>query len=592
MKLSNFFLSTTKEAPAEAEIVSHQLMMRAGMIKKLGAGIYTWMPLGVRVLRKVENIVREEMNAAGAVELLMPVIQPAELWQESGRWDKMGPEMMRIKDRHDRDFIVQPTSEEVITDIARQELRSWRQLPKNFYHIQTKFRDERRPRFGVMRSREFIMKDAYSFDVDKDGLMKSYNVMYDAYSKIFTRLGLEFRAVNADTGNIGGFASHEFQVLAESGEDVIAYAPDSDFAANLEMAEGVAPAAPRAAASKPLELVHTPGQKTCEDVGAFLKLPLEKQLKAMMYFNDGDLLKAEEAGFVLVMLRADHMVNEIKLAKALNQLNRDRSGVDATFRPATPEEIEVHLGVEPGYCGPVPRHGNAHPGKVIVVADRTAAAMADFVCGANESGYHVTGGNWGRDCAEPDVVADIRNVVDGDASPDGKGVLKLRRGIEVGHVFALGQAYSAKLGAKFLDKDQKEQVMEMGCYGIGVTRVVAAAIEQNHDEKGIIWPQAMAPFAVVIAALGYDRSAEVKAAADALYASLSVSGIDVALDDRGERPGVMFAELELIGIPHRITIGDRGLKEGLVEYQARRDTAATKVPLAEIAAFVARALAS
>ena len=574
MRLSHFFLSTTKEAPAEAEIVSHQLMMRAGMIKKLGAGIYTWMPLGVRVLRKVENIVREEMNAAGAVELLMPVIQPAELWQESGRWDKMGPEMMRIKDRHERDFIVQPTSEEVITDIARQELRSWRQLPKNFYHIQTKFRDERRPRFGVMRSREFIMKDAYSFDVDKDGLMKSYQGMYDAYSKIFTRLGLEFRAVNADTGNIGGFASHEFQVLAESGEDVIAYAPDSDFAANLEMAEGVAPAAPRAAASKALELVHTPGQKTCEDVGTFLKLPVEQQLKAMMYMSD--------SGFVLCMLRADHMVNEIKLGKVPALAN---------YRPATPEEIEAHLGVEPGYCGPVPRHGNAHPDKVIVVADRTAAAMADFVCGANESGYHVTGGNWGRDCPEPDVVADIRSVVDGDASPDGKGVLKLRRGIEVGHVFALGQAYSAKLGAKFLDKDQKEQVMEMGCYGIGVTRVVAAAIEQNHDEKGIIWPQAMAPFAVVIAALGYDRSADVKAAADSLYASLSASGVDVALDDRGERPGVMFAELELIGIPHRITIGDRGLKEGMVEYQARRDTAATKVSLAEIGAFVTKALA-
>ncbi len=574
MKLSHFFLSTTKEAPAEAEIVSHQLMMRAGMIKKLGAGIYTWMPLGVRVLRKVENIVREEMNAAGAVELLMPVIQPAELWQESGRWDKMGPEMMRIKDRHDRDFIVQPTSEEVITDIARQELRSWRQLPRNFYHIQTKFRDERRPRFGVMRSREFIMKDAYSFDIDKDGLMKSYQNMYDAYSKIFTRLGLEFRAVNADTGNIGGFASHEFQVLADSGEDVIAYAPDSDFAANIEMAEGVVPADARAAASKALELVHTPGQTTCEDVSTFLKLPLERQLKAMMYMSD--------SGFVLCMLRADHMVNEIKLGKV---------PVLANYRPATPEEIEAHLGVEPGYCGPVPRHGNAHPDRVIVVADRTAAAMADFICGANEMGYHVTGGNWGRDCPEPDVVADIRNVVDGDASPDGKGVLKLRRGIEVGHVFALGQAYSAKLGAKFLDKDQKEQVMEMGCYGIGITRIVAAAIEQNHDEKGIIWPQAMAPFAIVIAALGYDRSAEVKAAADSLYAALTASGIDVALDDRGERPGVMFAELELIGIPHRITIGDRGLKEGMVEYQARRDTAATKVSLAEIAAFVAKALA-
>jgi prolyl-tRNA synthetase len=569
MKLSQFFLSTTKEAPAEAEIISHQLMMRAGLIKKLGAGIYSWMPLGVRVLRKVENVIREEMNRAGAIELLMPVIQPAELWQESGRWDKMGPEMMRIKDRHDRDFIVQPTSEEVITDIARQELRSWRQLPRNFYHIQTKFRDERRPRFGVMRSREFIMKDAYSFDVDKDGLTKSYQVMYDAYVKIFERLGLEFRPVAADTGNIGGFASHEFQVLAESGEDVIAYCPTSDFAANIELAEAVAPSTPRAAASSPLELVHTPGQKTCEDVGKFLKLPLEKQLKAMMYVSD--------AGFVLCMLRADHMINEIKLGK-LKEL--------ANSRPATPDEIQEFLGVEPGYCGPVPRHGKAHPGKVIVVADRTAAAMSDFVCGANESGYHVSGANWGRDCAEPDVVADIRNVLEGDPSPDGKGVIKLRRGIEVGHVFALGTKYSDALKANYLAQDQSEKVMWMGCYGIGVTRVVAAAIEQNNDERGIVWPEAMAPFTVAIAALGYDRSAEVKAAADKLYAELIANGVDVVLDDRGERPGVMFAELELIGIPHRITIGDRGLKEGVVEYQARRDTAATKIPVAEINAFV------
>ena len=574
MKLSQFFISTTKEAPAEAESVSHQLMMRSGMIKKLGAGIYTWMPLGVRVLRKVEQVVREEMNAAGAIELLMPVVQPAELWQESGRWEKMGPEMMRVKDRHERDFIVQPTSEEVITDIARQELRSWRQLPINFYHIQTKFRDERRPRFGVMRSREFIMKDAYSFDVDKDSLMKSYQAMYDAYSRIFSRLGLEFRAVNADTGNIGGFASHEFQVLAESGEDVIAYCPDSDYAANVEMAEALAPATARPAPTQALTLVHTPDKKTCEDVGEFLKQPLPAQLKAMMYVSD--------AGFVLCMLRADHMVNEIKLGK-LPQL--------ANFRPATPEEIEAHLGVEPGYCGPVPRHGKAHPGKVLVVADRTAAAMADFICGANESGYHVTGANWGRDCAEPDVVADIRNVVEGDPSPDGKGALKLRRGIEVGHVFALGQRYSAALGARFLDKDQKEQVMEMGCYGIGVTRVVAAAIEQNHDAKGIAWPVPMAPFTVAIAAVGYDRSAEVKAAADKLHDELAVAGIDVVLDDRGERPGVMFADLELIGIPHRITVGDRGLKEGMVEYQARRAEAASKIALADIVAHVRGALA-
>ncbi len=569
MKLSQFFLSTTKEAPAEAEIISHQLMLRAGMIKKLGAGIYTWMPLGLRVLRKVEAIIREEMNAAGAIELLMPVIQPAELWVESGRWEKMGPEMLRIKDRHERDFIVQPTSEEVITDIARQELRSWRQLPKNFYHIQTKFRDERRPRFGVMRSREFIMKDAYSFDVDQDGLMQSYQAMYEAYSRIFSRLGLAFRAVKADTGNIGGFASHEFQVLADSGEDVIAYCPDSDYAANLELAEALAPAAPRPAPQAPLQLVATPGQTTCEDVSRFLNIPLERQLKAMMYMS--------EAGFVLCMLRADHMVNEIKLGKL---------PVLANARPATPEEIEAHLGVVPGYCGPVPRHGKQHPGKVIVVADRTAAAMADFVCGANEAGYHLTGANWGRDCAEPDVVADIRNVVEGDPSPDGRGTLKLCRGIEVGHVFALGRKYSEALGATFLDREQKEQIMEMGCYGIGVTRVVAAAIEQNHDARGIIWPEAMAPFTVAIAAVGYERSAEVKAAADRLHDELVAAGVDVLLDDRGERPGVMFADLELIGIPHRLTIGERGLKEGIIEYQGRRDAQAEKIPLTEAAAWL------
>jgi prolyl-tRNA synthetase len=571
MKLSQFFLSTTKEAPAEAEIVSHQLMMRAGMLKKLGAGIYSWMPLGVRVLRKVENIIREEMNRAGAIELLMPVIQPAELWQESGRWEKMGPEMMRIKDRHDRDFIVQPTSEEVITDIARQELRSYRQLPRNFYHIQTKFRDERRPRFGVMRSREFIMKDAYSFDVDKESLTKSYQVMYDAYSKIFTRLGLEFRAVSADTGNIGGFASHEFQVLAESGEDVIAYAPDSDYAANIELAEAVSLIAQRSAPAKTIELLATPGVKTCEAMGNFVKRPLTEQLKAMMYMSD--------AGFVLCMLRADHMINEVKLSK-LKEL--------ANSRPATPEEIQEHLGVEPGYCGPVANGGvgQSHPKRVIVIADRTAAAMSDFICGANQTGYHYLNVNWGRDCAEPDVVADIRNVVEGDPSPDGKGTLKMRRGIEVGHVFALGTKYSDALKANYLAQDQTEKVMWMGCYGIGVTRVVAAAIEQNNDERGIVWPEAMAPFTVVIAALGYDRSADVKTAADKLYADLVAAGIDVALDDRGERPGVMFAELELIGIPHRITIGDRGLKEGVVEYQSRRDTAATKVPVADAVALL------
>jgi prolyl-tRNA synthetase len=566
MKLSQFHLSTTKEAPAEAEIVSHQLMMRTGMIRKLGAGIYTWMPLGLRVLRKVEHIIREEMNRAGAIECLMPVIQPAELWQESGRWGVMGPELMRVKDRHERDFIVQPTSEEVITDIARAELKSWRQLPKNLYHIQTKFRDERRPRFGVMRSREFIMKDAYSFDVDVAAMMVSYQKMYDAYCRIFDRLGLKYRSVQADAGNIGGSRTEEFQVLAESGEDVIAYSTESNYAANIEMATAGPLLAARDNAAQPLEKVATPGMKTCEAVGEFLQLPLARQLKAMMYMS--------QAGFVLVMLRADHVVNEVKLGKV---------PALAGFRPATPEEIAAHLGVEPGYCGPIPGNGTAHPQKFTVVADETAAKMADFVCGANAAGYHFTGANWGRDCPEPDVVADVRNVVEGDPSPDGKGTLKLTRGIEVGHVFALGTKYSKALNATFIDQNQKPVLVEMGCYGIGVTRIVGAAIEQNHDGKGILWPKAMAPFEVAIAPIGYGRSAEVKAAADKLYADLLAAGMDVLLDDRDERPGVMFADLELIGVPVRITIGDRGLKEGSVEVQRRTEDKAAVVKLSDVA---------
>jgi prolyl-tRNA synthetase len=568
MKLSQFHLSTTKEVPAEAEVISHQLMMRAGMIRKLGAGIYTWMPLGVRVLRKVEKIIHEEMVRAGAIELLMPVIQPADLWQESGRWDKMGPEMMRVKDRHERDFIVQPTSEEVITDIARNELKSWRQFPKNFYHVQTKFRDERRPRFGVMRSREFIMKDAYSFDVSVDAMMESYQKMYDAYCAIFDRLGLKYRSVHADAGNIGGSKTQEFQVLAESGEDLIAFSDSSDYAANIELAEAVALGS-KGSATQTLEKIATPNMKTCEAVGDFLKLPLTKQLKAMMFWSD--------AGFILVMLRADHMVNEVKLGK-IPQL--------ANFRPATPEEIQSHLGVEPGYCGPVAGNGTAHPKKIFVIADRTAAIMSDFVCGANSSGMHFTGANWERDCPAPDLVSDIRNVVEGDPSPDGKGTLKLTRGIEVGHVFALGQAYSKALNATFIDQNQKPQIMEMGCYGIGVTRVVASAIEQNNDAKGIVWPKAMAPFTVAIAPIGYGRNAEVKAAADKLYADINAAGIDCLLDDRDERPGVMFADLELIGVPFRITLGDRGLKEGNVEFQARTDEKATSVKLAETLAHL------
>jgi len=573
MRAKQFFISTLKEAPAEAELVSHRLMLRAGLIRKLGSGLYTWMPMGLRVLRKVENIVREEMNAAGAIELLMPLINPAELWQETGRWEKYGPNMLRIKDRHERDFLFAPTHEEVITDIVRREIGSYRQLPINFYHISDKFRDEVRPRFGVMRAREFIMKDAYSFDRDKDGLMRSYRIMFDAYTRIFTRLGLEFRPVEADNGDIGGASSHEFQVLADSGEDVIAYCPTSAYAANVEKAEAVAPAAPRAAPTQAMQKVLTPGKKTCEDVAEFLKIPLTTNVKAVMYTSD--------AGFCLLLVRADHSVNEIKVGKLPQMKN---------FRPATPDEIESHLGVDPGYCGPVPRAG-AHPGKVIVIADRTVAAMSDFVCGANESGYHLTGVNWGRDVAEPELVADIRNVVAGDPSPDGGGALELRRGIEVGHVFALGSVYSEKMGATVLDENGGTRILEMGCYGIGVTRVVAAAIEQHYDDKGIVWPLPMAPFAVAIAPIGYGRSAAVKETADRLHETLCAAGIEVFLDDRDERPGVMFADLELIGIPHRLTIGDRGLKDGKIEYQARTDTSPTPVPLGEAAQFVKARLA-
>lgn len=568
MRASQFFVSTLKEAPAEAELASHRLMLRAGLIKKLGSGLYTWMPMGLRVLRKVENIVREEMNRAGAVELLMPLINPAELWQETGRWEKYGPNMLRMKDRHERDFLFAPTHEEVITDIVRREISSYRQLPVNFYHIGDKFRDEVRPRFGVMRAREFMMKDAYSFDRDKEGLMASYRAMYDAYTRIFTRLGLDFRPVDADNGDIGGASSHEFQVLADSGEDLIAFCPASSYAANIEKAEAVAPAAPRAQPGETMQKVATPGMRTCEAVAGFLRMSLIRNVKSVMFVSD--------AGFCLLLVRADHSVNEVKIAK-LPQLKN--------FRPATPEEIEAHLGVDPGYCGPVPIRG-AHPGPVIVIADRTVAAMNDFTCGANESGFHLTGVNWERDLAEPDLVADLRNVVAGDTSPDGQGVLELCRGIEVGHVFALGTVYSEAMRATVLDEQGQAQVMQMGCYGIGVTRVVAAAIEQHYDDKGIVWPLPMAPFAIAIAPIGYGRNAQVKDAALKLHDALATLGVEVFLDDRDERPGVMFADLELIGIPHRITIGDRGLKEGKVEYQARTDTAATGVPLAGIIDFV------
>jgi len=570
MKASQFFIATLKEAPADAEITSHRLMMRTGMIKRLGAGIYTYMPMGLRVIRKIETIIREEMNRAGAVELLMPVIQPAELWQETGRWDKMGPELLRLKDRHERDFIVQPTSEEVITDIARQELRSYRQLPKNFYHIQTKFRDERRPRFGVMRGREFTMKDAYSFDRDLASARVSYRAMYDAYGAIFDRMGLQYRAVAADTGAIGGDLSHEFQVIADTGEDAIVYCPDSDYAANIELAEAVAPAAPRAAPAQAMEKVPTPGKSTCRDVADLLGIPLARTVKSLVLATDA---KSESADVVdttvwLLLVRGDHDLNEVKTGKV--------DGLRNGFRFATAAEIEDRFGTKPGYLGPI---GTRRPVKV--VADRTVAAMSDFVCGANEADYHLSGVNWGRDLPEPDLVADLRNVVAGDPSPDGRGVLAIQRGIEVGHVFLLGARYTRDMNATYLDESGKPQLMQMGCYGIGVTRIAGAAIEQNHDERGIVWPDAIAPFEVVICPIGYDRNPSVKTAANALHDELAAAGVDVMLDDRGERPGAMFADWELIGVPHRVVISDRGLKDGRAEYQGRRDTEATQIALAD-----------
>ena len=575
MKASQFYISTLKEAPADAEVVSHQLMMRAGMIKRLGAGIYSYMPMGLRVIRKVEAIIRDEMNRAGAVELLMPVVQPAELWQETGRFEKMGPELLRVKDRHDRDFIIQPTSEEVVTDIARQELRSYRQLPKNFYHVQTKFRDERRPRFGVMRGREFTMKDAYSFDRDAASAAISYQGMFDAYKRIFDRFGLQYRAVAADTGAIGGDLSHEFQVIADTGEDAIVYCPTSDYAANIELAEGVAPAAPRAAPSQPLLKTPTPGKATCADVATLLGLPLQRTVKSLVLASDelnerGDIVKST---VWLLLVRGDHDLNEVKAGKL--------PGLKAGWRFATATEIDDHFGCKPGYLGPI---GMKQP--VQVIADRTVAAMSDFVCGANDADFHYTGANWGRDLPEPDLVADLRNVLAGDASPDGQGVLAIQRGIEVGHVFYLGTKYSQAMNATYLNENGKPQLMEMGCYGIGVTRILGAAIEQNHDERGIVWPVSIAPFAAVICPIGYDRSAEVKAAADALHDALQAAGIDVMLDDRGERPGAMFADWELIGVPQRLVISDRGLKAGTVELQGRTEAAATVAPLADAAALV------
>jgi prolyl-tRNA synthetase len=580
MKASQFFISTLKEAPADAEVVSHRLMTRAGLIKRLGAGIYSYMPMGLRVIRKIEAIIREEMNRAGAVELLMPVVQPAELWQETDRFDRMGPELLRLKDRHQRDFVIQPTSEEVITDIARQELRSYKQLPRNFYHIQTKFRDERRPRFGVMRGREFTMKDAYSFDRDRQGASRSYDAMFKAYCAIFDRMGLRYRAVTADTGAIGGDLSHEFQVIADTGEDSIVYCPTSDYAANIELAEALPLLAERGVPKQALTKTPTPQRSTCEDVAEMLGLPLSQTVKSLVVATD----ERNEAGDVtqttiwLLLVRGDHQLNEVKAGKV--------DGLKNGFRFATMAEIEAHFGCEAGYLGPI---GTVRPVKVI--ADRTVANMSDFVCGANQAHFHYTGVNWGRDVPEPDRVADIRNAVAGDPSPDGRGILAIQRGIEVGHVFYLGTKYSAAMNAVFLDESGKPQLMEMGCYGIGVTRIVGAAIEQSHDARGIIWPDAIAPFKVVLCPIGYERSEAVRSAAAKLYDALAASSVDVILDDRGERPGAMFADWELIGIPHRVVISDRGLQAGLLEYQGRRDLEATSVDALQAVQFVRGRLA-
>ena len=557
MRVSQFFIITLKEAPSEAELASHKLMMRAGYIKKLASGLYTWMPLGLRVLRKVENIVREEMNRSGAIELLMPAIQPAELWQETGRWDVFGPQMLKIKDRHDNQFCFGPTHEEVVTDIARREIRSYRQLPINFYQIQTKFRDEVRPRFGIMRAREFLMKDAYSFHADYASLEQTYRVMHDTYSRIFTRLGLKFRAVTADTGAIGGSGSHEFHVLADSGEDALAYCPTSDYAANVELAEAIAPDGPRPAAAQAMKMIATPGQKIIEEVASFLNVTQQRILKCIAVVG-------ETGGFTLLLLRGDHTLNEVKASKIATL---------GEFRFATEEEIETNMGCRAGYIGPVGTQSN-------IIADRSVTAMQDFVCGANEDGFHYTGVNFGRDVRlDAANVHDIRNVVAGDISPDGKGVLEICRGIEVGHIFQLRTKYSETMKASFLDAQGKAQIIEMGCYGIGVSRIVAAAIEQNFDDRGISLPSAMAPFQIAIVPISMGKSDAVRGAVELLYTQLQTAGIEVLLDDRDERPGVMFADMELIGIPHRIVIGERGLKDGKLEYQGRNNATAQSIPL-------------
>ncbi len=581
MKASGFFINTLKDAPADAEIASHQLMLRAGMIRRVAGGIYTYMPLGLRAVRKIEAIVREEMNRAGALELLMPAVQPAELWQESQRWTQYGPELLRLKDRHQRDFVIGPTHEEVITDIARKEIKSYRQMPVTFYQIQTKFRDEIRPRFGVMRGREFIMKDAYSFAPDNAGLERSYQQMYEAYGRIFKRLGLVFRAVAADNGSIGGSGSHEFHVIADTGEDAIAYCPASDYAANVEAADALPLIEQRGEPQAALTKVATPDAEKCEKVAALLGVSLEHTVKSIVLAIDANAevdASPEPDGsgrstpqIWLLLLRGDHTLNEVKLGKLPGATG---------YRLASEAEIIEWFGTRPGYLGPL---GTPKPVKVF--ADRTVAKMSDFIVGANEAGFHLTGVNWGRDLPEP-VVADLRNVVAGDPSPDGKGALAICRGIEVGHVFQLGTRYSQALGATYLDESGKAQPMVMGCYGIGISRILGAAIEQNFDARGIIWPEAMAPFEVVICPIGYERSETVRMAAQGLYAQLLEMGIDVILDDRGERPGVMFADWELIGVPHRLVISERGLKESQFEYQGRRDAQPTLVEMTAAPALI------
>ncbi len=563
MKTSKYFISTLKEVPAEAELVSHRLMLRAGIIRRVAAGIYTWLPLGMRIVRKVEAIVREEMNRAGAMELVMPVVQPGELWQESGRWQAYGPELLRFRDRHEREFVIQPTSEEAITDLARAELKSYRRLPLHFYQIQTKFRDERRPRFGIMRAREFIMKDGYSFHADYEDLQREYRNMHDTYTRIFTRLGLGFRAVAADTGAIGGTGSHEFHVLADSGEDAIAFCPQSDYAANVELAEAIS-TSPRKPPREQMRKVATPGKTTCEEVAQLLQTELRHTVKAVAVMRDQE--------FHLLLLRGDHTLNEIKAQKVIG-----------AFRFASNGEVEAFLKCKPGYIGPV-------GARVRVLADRAVAAMSDFVCGANEEGYHLAGVNFGRDLPEP-AVHDLRNVVAGDPSPDGKGTLEIARGIEVGHIFQLRTKYSEAMKASFLGEDGSAKPFEMGCYGIGVTRIVAAAIEQNHDARGIVFPAPIAPFQVCLVPIGQHKSEPVRAAAEKLYRELLEQGIDVLMDDRDERPGVLFADMELIGIPHRLVLSERGLAAGSAEYKGRRDEKPQDVKLDAVLGFLRQRLA-